>query len=398
MTRVLFVDDEPQVLEGLRRVLRLQRVPWMAVFVPSGQAALAELETAPFDVLVADLQMPGMDGMTLLAAVKERYPNVVRIVLTAHTELQAAVRALWVAHLFLTKPCDAPTLQLAVERACSLQALLADDVLKRQVSGIASLPSLPRAFAALTRALAEPEVSLKRVADIVQQDVGMCAKILQIANSGFFALPRQVTNVQAAIGVLGTNMLKNLVLSVEVFRAFEGGRRAGFALEELHRHGLVAAAIARRLLPDRQQAEDAFMAGMLHVVGRLVLATRLPDEFSKVLEMARAQGCPLHEVERERLGVTHAEVGAYLLGLWSLPYPIVEAVAHHHEPRRVPHRGFDLVTAVHVACVLAREQTRREGDPEPVLDQAMLEELGVGAQLTAWRALAAEQAGVAVAA
>jgi HD-like signal output (HDOD) protein len=404
MKRILFVDDEPRILDGLRRMLHAQRQHWDMVFVASGEAALAELEATPFDVVVSDMRMPGIDGATLLTRVQERYPNAVRLVLSGHTELEAALRAVPVAHHFLTKPCAAAALQSAVDRACNLQVLLGNDVIRRIVGKMASLPSLPRVYSAVTRALTDPDVSLREVARLVEQDMAMCAKVLQLANSGFFGLPARVTNLQTAIGLLGTNMLKNLVLSVEVFRPFEQARgAASFSFDALQRHALLTARVAARLVADRRHAEDAFIAAVLHDLGMLVLATRLPEALGRIHAIVQETGRARHEVEAEQLeGVTHAEVGAYLLGLWSLPYPIVEAVAHHHAPWRVPQEKFGVLAAVYAADRLVREQAPQDMESAcedgAALDLGYLDSLGVGAQVVGWRAITAEQAGAPVAA
>jgi HD-like signal output (HDOD) protein len=390
--RILFVDDEPKVLEGLGRVLRGQRGQWDMVFANGGEAAQAELEKAPFDVIVSDMRMPGIDGATLLARVQRQYPGTVRIVLSGQTELVTALLAVPIAHHFLTKPCDAATLRETIERACNLRALLHNERIVRIVGEVTALPSLPRVYAALTRALADGDVSLRAIAGIVEQDSSMCAKVIHLANSGFFGSSRHVTSIQGAIGVVGTAMLRNLVLSAEVFRIFDdAGRRPGFSLEALQRHVRLTAAIAMKLLPDQGAAELAYLAGILYEIGQLVLATHLPDHFARLLAAVREQARPLHMVEAELGEITHAEIGAYLLASWGLPYPVVEAAAHHHAPRRVSRRRLDVVAAVHIADCLAHEQAGRPAE----LDPAYLEALGVVEQLPTWRALAAEQAAAA---
>jgi HD-like signal output (HDOD) protein/ActR/RegA family two-component response regulator len=396
--RILFVDDEPRVLEGLRRLLRVYRHEWEMVFVQGGEAALSELEASPFDVVVSDMRMPGMDGLALLGRVQERFPDVLRIVLSGHTDQEAALRAVPIAHQFLSKPTDPEALKAVINRAWSLRALVHDEELQRVIGGIDSLPTLPHVYAALARALADPDASVQHIAEIVQGDAGICGKILQLINSAFFGLPRHVGSVQEGIYYLGVETIKNLVLAIEVFRAFDrGGGLAGFSPEAEQSHALLVARVARRLLPDKRQAEDAFMAAMLHDIGKLILASRLPAYFAEALTAAREKACSLHLAERELRGVTHAEIGAYLLDLWGLPYPIVAAVAHHHDPARAEEEGFGLVGAVYLADRLVHELTAgtRAADAAapPEIDAAYVERAGVGDRLPAWREMAAEQAG-----
>ncbi|MFN8546230.1 MAG: response regulator [Candidatus Binatia bacterium] len=393
MKRILFVDDEPNVLEGLRRMLRPRRAQWEMTFVSSGAEALAELDKTPFDVIVSDMRMPQMDGAALLARVQERHPGVVRLVLSGQTELQAAMLAVPVAHQFLTKPCDAVALEETVERSVALQELLADETLLTAVGTTKALPSLPATYAALTKALGDPDVGLEEVTRIVEKDVAMCAKVLHIASSGFFGRPRRIGSVPAAVGALGTRMLRDLVLTVEVFRSFGAAATVrGLSLEAVQAHALLSAGIARRILPDKTAAELAFMAAVLHDIGILVLATHLPGQLAQLLEAARHEHRPLHAVEAEQGVVTHAEIGAYLLGLWGMPFPIIEAVAHHHTPARVNQSQFGVLGATHVAHVLAHEVAGHAGEPAQEIDVAYLEGLGVADRLPAWRELAAEQA------
>jgi HD-like signal output (HDOD) protein len=395
MRRVLFVDDEPRILEGLRRMLRPQRHEWEMAFAPGGEAALALMEASPFDGIVSDMRMPGIDGATLLRRVRELYPQVVRIVLSGHTELTAALRVVPVAHQFLAKPCDAATLRVAVERACHLQALLRDDLIRRTVTALGDLPSLPRTYEALTQALADPDTSLQRVSKIIEQDVGVSAKVLQLVNSAFFGIAHSITNIQGAVSYLGINTLKNLVLSVEIFRAFQPKRDLpGFSLEKLQHHAQLTAHIAARLPVPKHLADIAVVAGMLHDVGKLILAWKLSENFEKVLAEALRTRCPVHRGEERQSGFSHAEIGAYLLGLWGLPYMVVEAVALHHGPNRVPHQNFDAISAVYAANLLAHElEESFSGEPAVYNLENYREEfaaLGVGNMIPEWRAVAAE--------
>jgi HD-like signal output (HDOD) protein len=395
MKRVLFVDDEPQTLSGLQRLLRPQRHEWDMSFAEGGEQALVALEETPYDVIVTDIRMHGMDGVTLLEQVKDQWPQMVRIILSGYTELEATLRTLPVAHQFLTKPCDPDQLKDVVERACALQSMLHRDALRATIAQMGELPSQPGIYMALAEKLADPDTSMADVAQLIEQDIAMSAKCLQLVNSAFFGLGRRITSVQQAVSYLGTDMLKALVFTAEVFRAFQPPQNAaGFDLEVLQSHSLLVARLATKMLAGQQAAEEAFIAGMLHDVGKLIVVTRLTEQAVAIAELAAQTGQPWHLLEEEVLGVTHAEIGAYLLGLWGLPRQTVEAVACHHAPTRLPHAEFDLLTAVYVADVLIDEQTvaREDAGAERSgpLDDEYLATLGVADQVPAWRALAAE--------
>jgi HD-like signal output (HDOD) protein len=393
MKRILFVDDEPLILAGLQNLLRKQRKVWDMVFVDSAEKALVKLADAPFDVIVSDMRMPGMDGATLLKAVQAQYPDVVRIVLSGHAELETALRSVSVAHQFLSKPCDATALQAVVDRACGLQALLNDDAIRRAVGTVGRLPSAPKVYTAVTRALEDPATSLQELARLIEQDMAISAKILQLVNSAFFGLPQRVTGIQQALSYLGANMLRRVLLSVETFSMFDQAKTAAFfSMEDLQAHSNAVALVASKLITGEPRSGDAFMAGTLHDVGKLILAVHAPEHAKRALNLALERKIPLFVAEQELYGVTHAEVGAYLLGIWGLPYAIVEAVAHHHAPTRVEHPTFDVVDAVYVAQALVSEVSKasKASAAPPHFDSAYLKAFGVESKLPAWRETVAE--------
>lgn len=202
MRQMLFADGEPRIRESLRRILRPQRHDWEMDFMPGRAAALALMEASPFDVTACDMRVPSIDGATLLCQVRERYPQIVRIVLFGHTELSMALRMVPVAFRLLAKPSVDGMLSVSVECASYLAALLGDDSIRRTVAALGDLPALPRTYGALMRAMSDHDMTLQRVARIVEQDVGVSAKVPQLVNSAFFGVARCMTNDQCAVSYL----------------------------------------------------------------------------------------------------------------------------------------------------------------------------------------------------
>ena len=353
MRSILFVDDEPRVLQGIQRMLRPMRHEWDMTFVASGQQALEAMAQSSFDVVVSDMHMPGMDGAQLLAEVRKRHPDTVRIILSGYTDQEAVLRSVRPAHQYLSKPCEAETLKAAVARAFALRNFLTDPALTRLISGMESLPSLPSMYLEIMAELQSPDVSTQKVGQIISKDVGMSAKILQIVNSAFFGLPRRVADPGQAVTLLGLDTVKGLALSLQIFEGFDRRKLPGFPIDELWEHSMTVAAsarkIARRESGDEKVSDDAFLAGLLHDVGKLALAENLPMRYARVLTLCEKKGTPHWQGESEVFGATHAEVGAYLLALWGLPDPIVEAVAYHHCPDECPNKAFSPLSAVHAA-------------------------------------------------
>jgi putative nucleotidyltransferase with HDIG domain len=334
-----------------------------------------------------------MDGPTLLKTVCDKYPTVVRIVLSGSSEMGDALRAVSVAHQFLMKPCDPDMLRIAVERATSLSSILSNKLLASMVGSVKDLPVLPRTYLALRGALENPKVSLKTIVQIIEGDVGISAKILQLVNSAFFGLPREISTLQTAVSFLGTQMVQNLVLSAEVFHVFEKAAPIHrFSFEDLHMHSQLAAKIAGRIQTSGHVHGAAIVAALLHDMGKLVLALRSPKHFERAVQGAFDENLPLYQVEQQLIGVSHAEVGAYLLGIWGLPTPVVEAVAHHHCPDRIPHDALDAVGIVHIANYLAHEHPVHPpivaGMPQQAPDPAYLHAVGVNGSMQEWGEMA----------
>lgn len=381
MKHILFVDDDPNLLSGIRRVIRKRAHDWTGHFAGSGLDALALMREHKIDVVVTDMRMPRMDGSALLRVVSERYPNTVRIVLSGHQELEAALRAVPIAHQFLVKPCEPERLCGTIDRACALKDLLADERLGSVVSGVSNLPSVPKLYQRLCRVLGSGDASLDEVGTLIEQDPSMALKVLQLVNSAFFGLPRRLANVRDATAMLGTAMLKNLVLGIEVFSAFPVTN--GFCIEAYQRKALQVGTLAMRMFETKSEREDAFTAGMLHDVGRLIIATYLPEELAKVDALVSERQIAEHAAEQHVLGVSHAEVGAYLLGLWGLPYTMVEATACHHQASPPGSEDpWDIVRGVWLAAYLAHEGAPSEVPP------GLAEHVNIAANYSRWFELA----------
>jgi putative nucleotidyltransferase with HDIG domain len=354
MIRIVFVDDEANILQAMRRTLHGMREEWSMEFAASGAAALEELAKAPADVIVSDMRMPGMDGWQLLTEVKKLYPQMVRLVLSGHADPSAIMRSVGVAHQYLAKPCDSAALKAAISRTHMLKDLLSGNRLAHLVGDVGMLPSAPRAFQEILACLQKPDASMADAARIIGRDVAMTANVIKMVNSAFFGSRQPITTASRAVAYLGLDTLGTLVLGHSAFKIGVTTGIAGFSLERLWQHSLDSAMAARtvalceKLSPT--QAEEAFLAGMLHDVGKVVFATRAPaagDDPEGSVEARTAQ-----------MEAHHAEVGAYLLGLWGFPNSIVEAVAFHHSPSLAAGEGLTLPKLIHIADRLAHQ--RRE--------------------------------------
>lgn len=368
MATILFVDDEPNVLSGIRRMMRHHHTEWETLFVNSAVEALSILENQFIDVIVSDLRMPEMDGVELLQHVRERSPETVRMALSGHADREATLRAATQIHQFLYKPCDAETLAKTLSRALSLGKLINSPKLRRVVSSMDFLPSIPSLHDEVIRLLDSPASGLKDVGAAIAQDPGMSIKVLQLVNSAFYGLRHPVSDPAQAAVLLGIDALKILVLSIKIFEQFNGKPLHGISLEGIWEHSVSAAMLAKHIAQsentDEYTCEEAFLAGLLHDVGKLVFAANAHNAYQGFVAAGPRSPEAMMHLEREHIGGSHGEVGGYLLGLWGFSENIILSVAYHHCPNEHNNDTFEPLTAVHIANTsLHRYEEELQGLP-----------------------------------
>jgi len=387
--RILFVDDEPNVLGGLQRMLRSMRGQWDMEFVESGARALEEMAKRPFDVVVSDMRMPGMNGAELLRETMRLYPTTVRIVLSGHADRELVNQCVGVAHQYISKPCDPEQLKSLIQNATLIGGDLVDAEVKRIVGSIERLPSAPHLYMALEKALKDEDVTLQTLGDIIQQDMGMTAKTLKLVNSSFFGLRRTIETPHEAVAYLGIETIKGLVLANGIFENAHPLSIRAFTLDDLWHHSLHVAEGAKKLAIleglSRSLQEEAFVGGVLHDLGVLVLASNFSKQYQHVAEMVLEEHISVPTAEQWEFGVTHAEIGAYLLGLWGIPASILKIVSLHHRPGVTQDNQFSPLLAVHLADVFSGARSCHPIFETTLLDIKMLEQQGFNPHLERWR-------------
>ena len=392
MNRVLLVDDEPNVVQGLTRMMRSVRDEYETRYALSGTEALRIMAEWPADVVVSDMRMPGMNGVELLNRIAAEYPEAVRLILSGHTDREVIMQSAVVAHQFLAKPCDAQTLVHTLRRAASVRALLQEPAIRNVVGRTMQLPCLSTTYDNLMAVLGTEGCSAADVADVVSKDLVLTAKVMQLVNSGFFGAARRVDSIVDAIACLGIEVIRALVATIEAFDGF----RASFEEDQIRgvfHHSLRVAEYARSIAAFEglsiSDQEDALLAGMLHDIGKLVLARAYPDRYAEAL-LSDGQLWPDHGAEREAIGASQAEVGAYLLGLWGFQIHVVEAVAFHDRPDASQAPVFSLTTIIHAANVLAEAKSYFTDEAAARLDYDYLRCVRKLDAVNAWAALEPE--------
>lgn len=385
--RILFVDDEANILQGLRRSLHPMAQEWAMEFAQGSEAALAILAANPVDVIVTDMRMPGMDGAELLTKVRKAWPQVTRIILSAHSDQENVLRSINAAHQFLVKPCDPDLLRSIIARAFKLRDLVTRPSLRSLIAKLNHVPSVPELYAQINAALADKASSVRDIGDIVARDVGFSIKLLQIVNSAFFGLSRRLTSASEATVLLGVDIVRSIVLSTKVFASLQANAPATGAITTLWHRGMrtgdCARILARKMGLVRREVDAAFFAGLVHDVGYLLLRVNLPDECARCSVLASTEGITQGEAEIRVFGVANEGIAASLLGTWGLPDTIVEAIAYMHRPSESLTQVPSPLTALHLAEVFDHVgDGSASGKLE--LDEAYLARVGLTDVVAAW--------------
>jgi DNA-binding NarL/FixJ family response regulator len=325
--RVLFIDDDPRILEGIARLLRPKRAQVEVLTAVGGAEALALLAREGVDVVISDMRMPLMDGAQLLSEVRNRYPQIVRIILSGQSDHETILRAVGPAHQFLSKPCDPEMLTATTLRACALRDLLSDGEQQRIVASLSGLPCCPSALAQIRAELSNPIVDIVRVGELVAGDLGLSSKVIQLTATSFFGTPRGVITPRQAVECLGPDVMRRLAHGDVAFPACDVDVDPT-ASDRARRRGEMSRCLAARLAPEHAAAAE--VAGLLARCGELL-----------GLAITAAPGSVLR----------YGDVAAFLIGLWGLPDVIVEVVQRHADPKLREGKHDLLCAVVHAAAV-----------------------------------------------
>jgi putative nucleotidyltransferase with HDIG domain len=324
---ILFVDDELNIIAGLKRMLHPLKKEWDLIFTNGGKEALELIESTPIDVVISDIRMPGIDGTQLLTRIKEKYPHIVRITLSGYANDNMALRNTRIVHQSLSKPTTPEIVKFTIENAYKLRQRLQNSELLSLINGIDDLPSLPEVYLKLEEEINSKNSSLDKLSKIISTDPIITAKILQLTNSAFFGLPHRISNMNQALNYLGINIIQNLVLTIKLFKSLDSKNPNASVYQGIWNHSNKVAFMAKQIAASSNLSkldnEDSYLGGLLHDIGKIIL-------LEKIEGIKIGADLKFDEYESKFSNITHADVGAYLLGIWGLPDSIVEAVAYHH--------------------------------------------------------------------
>lgn len=386
---VLFVDDNESMLRSLARLLTGQQSKWTVLFARSGQEALSILADQACDVVVSDANLPDMTGCMLMDQIRDARPQTLRIILTSRSEDGIVSGLLQSAHQLLSTPCPAERLVNAVQTTCRLRDLYMNRSVRTMIHKMTHLPVVPKIYTDLRAELGKENFTLQAAGDIIAQDMGLTADLLKIVNSSYFSLARRIDSPRQAVTILGVTMLTGLVLHQQLLKTLDPAKYPGFNVERLWAHSLEVArwvrTIAKREGLQGHDVENAFLAGLFHDLGKIVLNEGVPDEYIHVLRKSQTENIPLVAAESAVLGVTHAEIGAYVLGLWDFDHAVVRAIAAHHEPSRHEDAGT-VSTILHCVNVFLHDMYIKNTGHHPLaLDEEYIAAQGMTDTVCVWQ-------------
>ncbi|MCD6161055.1 MAG: HDOD domain-containing protein [candidate division Zixibacteria bacterium] len=383
--RILFVDNPLMTIRNNPQTVNSLQDKWDLEIVGSGAEALKALQEHSFQVIVSEMITSDMNADQLLKEVSELYPGIVRFILSSCADKRLIMKTMEYVHQFIAKPCDPNTLRKIINNSIDMRSILKSDGIFNTISSIKSLPSPPKIFKQLAVELQSQDVSIHKVADLIKQDVSITVKLLQMINSAFFGLKAHIQNPLHAINLLGLDTVKSLVLAVGAFNQFDDPKVPGFSIESIYNRSVSISACARTYatILGLPHSEDALIAGMLHDVGKLVMLTHFKTAFSESIKLAKSNSIPLYQAQIEILDVSDAEIGAYLLSLWGLSDSILEAVALHYMPHKMPSPMINVLTTVHLAYAIDYDkQNNIQDDENSALDMEYLTKLNLTNQIS----------------
>ncbi len=363
----MFVDDEETVLTLYRHMFSNKKSDWEIGYAEDGIEALNLMEEEPYDVLVTDMNMPRMNGAELVVQVAEEYPSTARVIITGFSDQKSVIQCLEATHRFLMKPFEVVNLTEIIQTLIALHKSLNQNTLKEFCGQISHLPSSPKIYFQITEELQKPNVTTEKIASLISCDPCMTAKLLQLVNSAFFGFAYEIHHPKDAVQLLGIETVRSLAMLIYVFSYYEDSDKGGISIDELSTHCLQTAVNAQKIsrdmkLPSNIQ-DQAFTAGMLHDLGKLILATQDPDAYRKSIILQKENKLQDWESEQQVFGATHMEIGAYLFSLWGLPVPIIEAIMWHHQPSKEGPNTFSALSAIYVAESLHEFASDGKKDP-----------------------------------
>lgn len=384
---IYIVDDQPEVLETAVAIVGAMMPKTIVTGFGDPLKALEAIKANPPDMILSDHLMPGMAGSQLLEEARVVSPGSLRIIMSGFVPMDK-LTLITSAHQYVAKPFDALELKNLLERTLAAHDRVTNPHLQRVVTSLRSLPSLPQLHHSLMAELHNELGATDAIGQMVAQDSGLSAKVLQLANSPLFGRGTVVKSPEEAVFCLGTSMIAAVVLSQSLFRHYQSSSLMESSLERVSDHCHKTAALAQCYCREhgiaRQAREEIFLAGLLHETGRLILIDNFPGEYQQAFDAARAAGSPLGPRLRDAFQVAPCEIAAYLLDLWGMPDTVVTSISFLEHPEKEGASSFTPTTALYIADQVSSREVPPDPFPAEDWNAAYLSSVGCAEDLAQW--------------
>ncbi len=360
---VLLIDGNAGSLNSLNDLFTQHRC--ITTYFTDPILALKSFSKHKFDVVICAEDIIKTSAFNFLKAVSIKYPTIIR---TAFTEQREDLDLEKISHYVFESTQDQKDIVNTIKALETSKKAITKNVIVKAVASVKTLPSPPKVYMQLNAILKNNNSDSEKIAEIISQDPGLVAKVLQFSNTAFLPNGKKLTNITEAITKMGVETLSCIVMTAEMF-SYEPDI-PHFSLQEEQLHSLATARFAASMV-DKSHKHDALLAGLLHDIGKLVLF-----EIDKALTLkyfdnsARTSSDIL--LEKKIFATDHCQVGAYLLHVWSFPYETIDSVLNHHSPEKLLDKPFGVAQAVYVANAILKEQE---------LDKAFVEKFKLNSAL-----------------
>lgn len=383
--QILFVDDQADDL-ALAEIQRSRIAGREIVPVRNADDAIGRLAEGRFDGVISGLQELG-GSLAFLQRVAAGHPSVRRFLRADVAEINPEITT---KHTILPRTWNSAFIDDAINRSFALANWQANPALVEVMSAIHKIPTLPTLYTEITEAL-KNDCSAEEIAQLISKEPGITAKLIQFVNSGQAALNRRISNPVEAVMFFGTQRLRTLVLLSSMFTRFDGTKCAAFSLDQFFKTSLQVATwsskIAMGECKNKELADMCFTSGLLHDFGVLLLASSQPDRYKQAFKFSIERKISADSAELETFGITHADLGGFILATWNLPFPIINAVGNHHTPSFSHDTAFTPLAAVHIAAAV--NASSRSG--KLIYDNSYIERVGLAGKVEFWAKQLTEQ-------
>ncbi len=361
--QVIFVETQGRILEGLRTKLASAHPEWRILLSVDSAAALELILQRSVSIVLANFGDDRCGCEDFFRTIKNNTPEVIRMGLLHDIHKEALANSLEYAHECIAAHCDPKQFEAVISRGLSVwERTRKNPRLAALISDLHTLPTTPALYFDIRDELESPNGTAQSVAQIIARDPAIAAKLLKVANSGFYAMPRTISDLYETINLLGMDMVLAIVLSAHLYDQLP---LPGLNLDVLWVHSIAVATLAKKIAleegGDRAMASTCGIAGLLHDLGTLMFLANVPQSYYSMVRRSGGDERVLLEMELEQFGVGHPELGAHILSLWGLPEDVVQAVAYHHVEDR--QSFMDATLPIKAVCIAEwLLQVRNVGD------------------------------------